>query len=583
MNKLRRPLIDSSSSTSVDADRDRMKRFFGTEDQHHADAGKVPDVTSMSARARYYARWVVTKIDNLINEYLCYQIGKQNKKATKNTLVVFSATKPHDARKQWGLWRQSQSFYDYLYILIGLFVARRGYRVGFLFKNAPVERHLEPVFVGERKVTDHLIMPANYLDLQTTDGTAPSLDWTIDIPGKIIKTKGFNYYDAIVNTFRALYKRYTPDFDAPQTQGYLKQMLRTIEVMDDQFERLVAYQRETGNPVKIVGREYHYMPNNVLQELCDFHSENEAIDIEFVYLGRGGMTVFGGPMNDTNIAAFNMTPKKLEEWYELDKESWEEIRHDDAVLEKGLHYMSLATERAKGEVIYTPEEKVLLDTLAENKKSGRRAYVLCAHVPYDSAVHDHRAGFEGQIDWLRTTIDVFRNRDDILILKPHPHQYIPYQPGRIPNETLEEQVLRCGPLPDNIYILSPRLISLNDLLPWVDGALIWISSAGLETVWQGTPTLIAGPATYTSLPLNVVNDKKDYAMLIDQLPDRKVDDVQREAVARYQARLASLHNYISALPFWKFIGTQRYSPTRMFQLLRKGEPGVERLVDVIVN
>jgi len=151
-------------------------------------------------------------------------------------------------------------------------------------------------------------------------------------------------------------------------------------------------------------------------------------------------------------------------------------------------------------------------------------------------------------EWIIETIKYFRGKEDLLLLKPHPAEFLTEQPKRTPNETLAS-FLRDTELPENILLLDIHQFSIKDLNPFISCGLIWRSSVAMELTFLEMPCIIAGNPIYRVLDLNYAKNKEHYFNMIEQSQLIKVTEEQQLAVGTYLYMLVNQHVHIECISY----------------------------------
>ena len=139
-------------------------------------------------------------------------------------------------------------------------------------------------------------------------------------------------------------------------------------------------------------------------------------------------------------------------------------------------------------------------------------------------------------EWIIETIKYFRGKEDLLLLKPHPAEFLTEQPKRTPNETLAS-FLRDTELPENILLLDIHQFSIKDLSPFISCGLIWRSSVAMELTFLEMPCIIAGNPIYRILDLSYAKNQEHYFNMIEQSHLTTVAEEQQLDIGTYLSML----------------------------------------------
>jgi capsular polysaccharide export protein len=125
-------------------------------------------------------------------------------------------------------------------------------------------------------------------------------------------------------------------------------------------------------------------------------------------------------------------------------------------------------------------------------------------------------------DWIDRTLELFRSRDDLLLLKPHPGELRPNNPEEEPDEKLSDFVE--GEIDtENIVLLGPRDVGSAALYQQIDCGLVWRSSIGIEMTVLGLPCVVSGKAHWRSyFSLSEPKNYDEYISTIDEVPHHEI-------------------------------------------------------------
>jgi hypothetical protein len=129
--------------------------------------------------------------------------------------------------------------------------------------------------------------------------------------------------------------------------------------------------------------------------------------------------------------------------------------------------------------------------------AGRPLVVLFTNVAWDLFVAERDRAFDGQLEWIKATIDFIRQHPDVdLVVRAHPAEIVPKfrTRGRILSQIAEA----CAPLPNNVRLVGPESdISSDALRAMASMNLVYCASVGLEATIAGQPVLICGDPYYS--------------------------------------------------------------------------------------
>ena len=140
---------------------------------------------------------------------------------------------------------------------------------------------------------------------------------------------------------------------------------------------------------------------------------------------------------------------------------------------------------------------------------------LFSNIFWDIGISDCESIYNSIIDWV---LDSIR----IVALNTSCHLYIKLHPGEVfdtakSRKGVREYIYEKYPvLPKNITIITPELkINTYDLFPFINTAIVFNGTIGLEALFKNIPVIITGEAPYGNL--NLVNEPKNLSEYEDML------------------------------------------------------------------
>jgi hypothetical protein len=194
--------------------------------------------------------------------------------------------------------------------------------------------------------------------------------------------------------------------------------------------------------------------------------------------------------------------------------------------------------------------------IAEARRMGRPVYCLYAHLFYDRPIQDRTELFDGMLDWIAQTVEMFRSIDALLLLKPHVvERAIPN--AKLPRQRLADFVATLSP-PDNVIVLPVDQFMTNEIVHSVDAVIVWRSTAYLEMTIFGVPAVFCGPASPYAEPMKLDAPKslENYRARVLAAPSCKPD---LDRIRRARAILYFL-NAVKTVP----LDVARPLPTWLF-------------------
>jgi len=466
-------------------------------------------------------------------------------------------------------------FIGKLYILVSHELSKRGITSCFQYKNDLWEPYSPQFHIDGYEISNSFTSEKRFC-IKSLHGQQLFFKWSVDIENKIIEAEGINFFLYINNTLRTIQKRYSVFFRDEDNRPVYDDLIQTCDLLLKHFLLLKQYSQKHQKRIRFVGFESEYVPNGILKMLCDQLSYNRSI--EYIELTRGYKYYFGQHHpNESFIFYSNLTRTGTEAGLAISKQEW--AGKDDKKVEFAelLKPVSNALENVTFYKIPSSQEKVI-KTIENYKSRGKKVFALFSHVFYDTPVNDESETFTGMCEWIIETVKYLHGKENLLLLKPHPAEFLAEQPQRTPNETLAS-FLGNTELPENILLLDIHQFSIKDLSPFISCGLIWRSSVAMELTFLGIPCIIAGNPIYRVLDLNYAKNPEHYFNMIEQSQLIKVTEEQQLDVGTYLYMLDNKHVHIECIS---------YSDVRKFhwniKALRKYlKYGDERIKSVVEN
>jgi hypothetical protein len=467
-------------------------------------------------------------------------------------------------------------YHERLFIISASELANRGYPSCFLFDNGDLTPSLPRLVIDDQVINKSLKTLDYKISFETDLAISPQFEKSIRFDQKEVRIDGIEFFPVIHQSLRGLRKKYTIDYNVQDVHRVAYRLVESCELLLAYFYKLRKYAKITCKQFRICGWESDYIPNGVFATLCE--NVDRGKNLQYIDLNRGYMHYFGATPNSSYIAVANLTQDKLPSRLAITRNEFNRFKHDDQAFENAAQSIEKALN--KDDHLNSREriiEKNNLKHLAKDfQDRGHKVYVLYAHLFYEAL--DLSPAFSSMREWIITTIKFFQDRQDLLLLKPHPAEFCPDAPYKEPNEKLYDMVvpyLGAG----NIKFMHPSLFNIRELAPLMSCGLVWRSSVSLELTYLRKPCIIAGNPPYRILDLCYAQSKQQYFDLIKSSDAIVITDQQVRDVVRYLYLFENeKHYHIRQLKRngnWDGQHLKRY--------LKKGDWQVEALIDKLVE
>ena len=512
-------------------------------------------------------------------KYLRWSDVISTKRLLKNTprvdiddsdiLFVFSHVRSH--------------YYEKLYTLIAHELSKRGIPSCFLFRSDLLNSYFPNLVIDKQVISNSLFVKTHKVSITDGIGETPHFEWIIDLEAERIEANGIDFFPLIRNSLRSINKRYSIDFSDKRYVDICNELVKTCDLLFQYLLLLKKHAKNRGVEIRIVGWESGYIPNGFFRMLCGQLSKDR--DVEYIDLARGYMHYFGHHYRkESYVAAANCTRTGGNNRIVIcDKEFGALVKKNDDQNEM-LASVSEALSANRRATIGSQRKNEIIELINGYRSRGQKVFVLFAHLFYDTPMYDESPSFKDMGEWITETVEFFRTRDDLLLLKPHPGEVRPDAPEKEPSETLASFLGDTIDDAENIVLLEPRLFGIEDLYPHLSCGLIWRSSVGMELTFLGVPCIVAGTPPYKVLDLVYAKDKTHYFDLIERVHELRVSDEQVLGVARYIYYLKEYkHFHIDCLRYDPHSRKHYWDRGSLQRYLKKGDEELGALVDKILN
>ena len=478
------------------------------------------------------------------------------------------------------IFNQGHSKYKVkLYALLSIELSKMGVMSVFLYRNDLLVPYYPNFIVNDFQISNAVTTNKKRY-VKPTYPNSFFFEWEIDIENERIESQGVNFFPLIRNTLRVLQKRYnvhgTGEDNQPIYEGYVK----TCDLMLKYFLLLKEYSNKNKKKIRLVGHESNYMPNGIFKILCDRFSEDR--DIEFVDLRRGYISYFGEHhFRDSYITCANLTNTKMQFAFAVSKSDMENFCDKDIDVEV---FSNPAANALNKKVYHRPpaSQKHVIETMQRYRSEGKNIFCLFAHLFYDTPIDDSSPAFAGMGEWILQTIKHFSDKEDLLLIKPHPVEYVASEPNKRPQETLSS-FLRGKIKAENIILLEPHQFSIDDLAPFLTCGLIWRSSVAMELTFREVPCIIAGNPIYHAIPLHYSRNQSDYFKMIDNANELEVTQKQQNDVTKYLYLLKNQHILVNCISYHSKLNKPCWNAKALNDYLKNGDDNIKAIAEKIIN
>ncbi len=412
-------------------------------------------------------------------------------------------------------------------------------------------------------------------------------EWNINWAGREVISNGINFYQAIFEIMTQKFRAFNFDINDPLIYRwfcyYLIRCDKALHACLSIHSEIMA----RGVPVRFINAGSHSAPFSVYRSFALKYASSH--DVGFVHMGPAYENYYSNLKGKvaTTVSLENLTkyplyrlpflarPDLFENWLSQDG-LYERYRSD---IELVLNHNRVG--RIGNDPVVSGYENKLYNAKSEGRKIiGVYGKILCdLAVPFDGG-----PAHEDIADWLRHTVSLANSTSNLIVLKPHPHELRP-EIARDLNEYWLDLIKGMN-IPENVLILPHTGFNNQDLIKYLDLAVLWNGTSSLELCAQGIPVVMASHFGRHDYPVELIypESRDDYERLICGSEWEKPNQEKKERAAlllkymgteevcvpfRYSHRPVT--NDPVGVPYWHMDEIARF--------LRDGDPHISKLAD----
>lgn len=340
--------------------------------------------------------------------------------------------------------------------------------------------------------------------------------WNIDLLKGVMELDGINYYQGMYERMSRLFKVFDLDWNMPSVQLFYEQWFAKVDRLLFVLKQVKEVAIKEGLNVRLVSLQSQFNPWYAMKM---FSAHNPSI-FNHITIGSSyenwknnmetdSLTTFA-MLNNTTSPAPSMPAFGTKEGFELWYESYySKFRKEADALSKNLINIKRSGS-AKSEFLSKHA-----DFINSKKSSGSRVFCILGKIPYDMAVpYQGGPAHTDMSDWLNHTISTVENSDNLLLVKPHPHE-LNYEISAKPIQGFTGMI-KSNSL-KNTLILPYRGVNIQDLFEYVDVFLCWNGSAIAELGAQKKKVIACDDWADKNYPINVYlpSSRLDYENILN--------------------------------------------------------------------
>lgn len=524
------------------------------------------------------------KSKNIINEMLrssktlARRVALQNEidklEFCQQTSAIISAI-PQPKLPKGVVFLASQTCFNTLAMLTPVILELK--KQGFAFINLTAGMTLEqPVGIP------YIDKLQGIIPLDLTDNIM-HYDWIVNWEDKRVESQNINFYQGFYERLSTSSRRFFVDINRDQI--ITKEFHNTLRRSDTCLyaaNSIVDNVVSKGIPSIILSGNTHVTPFSIFRDfsraknhpLLSFINCNVAYEAYFSNLGSkfaNTMCVTDMTLYPTIRAPFMAREDQFNSWFERNQDNPEYIDKANSLL--SLNRVGSTTNDKELEII---------SYLEEQKKQGKKIICAFGKVPVDLNVpFDGGPAHKNMADWITHTVQICNQLSDevILLVKPHPHELRP----EIALDLVEsfEDLIQCE-IGNNVRVLGHKDINGQALAPYLDLALLYNGSSGIEMTAQGIPVMMTSYFGNYDYPVDLLypKDRADYEEFIGSV-EYPVPDLELRKKAAFllcylgTEEISIINQYSKRQLTNDKMGYPEWRMDKINDFLKNGDPKME--------
>ena len=413
--------------------------------------------------------------------------------------------------------------------------------------------------------------------------------WQINLAKEQVICEGINYYHGIYESLARYYRRSQFNY---KHNIIINTVVRTNLVMMDNYLTMcdLMYEdiaKKHNLPIHILGMQAASLPMAPYRQFCD--TKGKKVGMQCYMLSPGYENYYSNLKScvATTLAICNLTKdpkrrypmiaqeKKFLAWKAKNKKHFTKYKEKVAVYLQ--HNRTLRPKK------FSDEAAIVLEKIKDFKKKGKSVVLAFGKLTCDFAVpYDGGPAHKNMKDWINHTIKLFRNSDNLLLIKPHPYEKrseINVQLTEYFTDLIEEEIS------DNIIILDNNWFNNNDLYKYLNVGILWNGTSMLELGANEIPVIACSYFGNYDYPIkfNYPKNRKDYENMIKKLDEIKAAPNVKEDSTLLLHYLTTEdicvdYEYLFTPTVNNYIGERFWYMNKIEQFFKNGDKNIDKIV-----
>ena len=496
-------------------------------------------------------------------------VRKNNKSSCKNWLIIFNSERNLEMNTAAALIVNKMISYGWHHKIV--------FTGNSFFKNFSLDKMTKQIKIGKR-VNAKLEGKIKIHD-----------NWKINFNNRTAILQGINFYNIIDSSLANFEKAYQLDYRKIENKVFFEKTCKSMTCIISYCSEIKRYV-ESGKNIRIILFDADRLPNALVLKF--FESKNLLDKINLYTLGQGyGIYNDSGNWHSGNIMLTKSNPQYAHHYYAWSKDFFQWYNKNREIEKKNIdcfvneifsskHYLNK-------EQVVSSQKETLIKTINLHRSNNLKVYCLFSHLFFDRPIIDETCYFSSMLNWIDETIEIFKkDKNKVLLIKPHIVETF-YPKAKQPKQKLSNYLFDKE-LTKNIIVLEPNIFLADEVRKYVDGSIIWRSTAHVENISSDCPSLYCGPkAAYSSvIATDDPKNREEYNKLINDLPNKKYTSSEIEtarALIYFLNKIKTIPiNCYDKLPS-QFGDNVIINPTKIIKSLKQHELLTESLEKTLLE
>ncbi|GEM_PF-1978978 len=407
-------------------------------------------------------------------------------------------------------------------------------------------------------------------------------NWQIDLEHRSVVCDDVNYFTFFAERLGKLSNSYDVDVSNPKVLADFESLLQRSDVALAVCKRLLSLAEE-GKPIRVAAMDTHFAPAGIVRKWCEEFGRHKGIELVALSISYENYYSNLTSLEAKTISVENLTarPDVRHPLFGGRARFDQYIADNPSVLTNRDEVLThIKVNRSKTEEGDLQFRNSVIERARQCHAGGGKVFAAFGKVLIDfAAPYDRGHAFDEFSSWIRFLVAEVANTDNLLIVKPHPHEKRSEiaAPGV---QTLRD--LLPDELPENVIFLDHAAFNSYELAEIVDLTFVWNGTAYTEFPVLGRPVVAESMWAEKDYPLNatMLCTEADYRQV---LRGEKQVILSDETVGRATAFMQFMKSPVVSIAFGyvrragtnQSIGSITFIKDDMEAISQRVDPGLE--------